>query len=119
MTRRALERGAVNLAQGFPDFSAPEELKQAACDAINADINQYAITWGARPFREAIEARGLLGILDSGGDGALIQLGGERFGIVGDVGVLDPIRARGIDALPRPMLFCGYLRGLRGRSSVG
>jgi aminotransferase len=54
MTRLALRHNAVNLAQGFPDFSAPAELKQAACDAINGDVNQYAITWGARPFREAI-----------------------------------------------------------------
>jgi aminotransferase len=57
MTRLALRHGAVNLAQGFPDFSAPAELKQAACDAINGDVNQYAITWGARPFREAIAAK--------------------------------------------------------------
>lgn len=54
MTRLALEAGAVNLAQGFPDFPAPAEIKQAAIDAIAADINQYAITWGAKPFREAI-----------------------------------------------------------------
>ena len=57
MTRLAIRHNAVNLAQGFPDFSAPEEIKHAACDAINADINQYAITWGARPFREAIAAK--------------------------------------------------------------
>ncbi len=57
MTRLALQHGAVNLAQGFPDFSAPDELKRAACDAINADVNQYAITWGAGPFREAIAAK--------------------------------------------------------------
>lgn len=54
MTRLALEHGAVNLAQGFPDFPAPAEVKQAACAAITGDINQYSITWGARPFREAI-----------------------------------------------------------------
>jgi len=54
MTRLALEYDAINLAQGFPDFPAPEELKQAAIEAIRADINQYAITWGARAFREAI-----------------------------------------------------------------
>lgn len=57
MTRQALQHGAVNLSQGFPDFGAPDELKQAACDAINADINQYAITWGAKRFREAIAAK--------------------------------------------------------------
>lgn len=54
MTRLALKHGAVNLAQGFPDFSAPEEVKEAACAAIASNINQYAITWGAKPFREAI-----------------------------------------------------------------
>src|SRR3954447_19850723 len=54
MTRLALEHGAVNLAQGFPDFACPTEIKGAASAAIYADINQYAITWGARDFREAI-----------------------------------------------------------------
>ena len=49
-----MEHGAVNLAQGFPDFPAPEEVKRAAVEAIEADVNQYAITWGARGFREAI-----------------------------------------------------------------
>jgi len=45
---------AVNLAQGFPDFSAPEEIKRAAQDSIAADVNQYAITWGAKNLRNAI-----------------------------------------------------------------
>jgi aminotransferase len=54
MTREALKYGAVNLSQGFPDFAAPEEIKRAAIDAIASDVNQYAITWGARDFREAI-----------------------------------------------------------------
>src|SRR5438876_11478752 len=57
MTRLAIRHGAVNLAQGFPDFPAPAALKQAAHDAIDADINQYAITWGAKPFRDAIAAK--------------------------------------------------------------
>jgi aminotransferase len=57
MTRLALTKGAINLAQGFPDFPAPAVLKQAAADAIDADINQYAITWGAKPFRDAIAAK--------------------------------------------------------------
>jgi L-glutamine---4-(methylsulfanyl)-2-oxobutanoate aminotransferase len=57
MTRQALAYGAVNLSQGFPDFPAPEDIKRAACEAINADINQYAITWGAKRFREAIAAK--------------------------------------------------------------
>lgn len=54
MTREALKHGAVNLSQGFPDFPAPEDIKRAAVQAIADDINQYAITWGARDFREAI-----------------------------------------------------------------
>ncbi len=54
MTRVAMRYNAVNLAQGFPDFPCPPELKQAACQAIEEDINQYAITWGDRPFRHAI-----------------------------------------------------------------
>jgi aminotransferase len=49
MTRVALQYDAVNLAQGFPDFSWPDELKAAACEAIAQDVNQYAITWGDRP----------------------------------------------------------------------
>src|SRR3954451_12523 len=57
MTRLALEHGAVNLAQGFPDFACPTELKEAAKAAIDADVNQYAITWGARDFRHAIAAK--------------------------------------------------------------
>ncbi len=57
MTRLAIEHKAVNLAQGFPDFSAPDEIKRAAQDAIAADFNQYAITWGAKPFRDAIAAK--------------------------------------------------------------
>src|SRR2546423_2597487 len=54
MTRLALKHRAVNLSQGFPDFAAPEEIKEAARKAIADDINQYAITWGAKPLRDAI-----------------------------------------------------------------
>ncbi len=54
MTRLALKHGAVNLSQGFPDFAAPEEIKEAARKAIADDINQYAITWGAKPLRDAV-----------------------------------------------------------------
>jgi aspartate/methionine/tyrosine aminotransferase len=54
MTRQAMLHGAVNLSQGFPDFPAPAEIKRAAQDAIAADINQYAITWGAKNLRNAI-----------------------------------------------------------------
>jgi len=54
MTRLNEMYGGVNLSQGFPDFPAPAVIKEAACAAINADVNQYAVTWGARPLREAV-----------------------------------------------------------------
>ena len=54
MTREAVKYGAVNLGQGFPDFAAPEDIKQKAMEAIAADHNQYAITWGVKGFRDAI-----------------------------------------------------------------
>ena len=54
MTRVAQQYGAINLAQGFPDFPMPAPMKDAACVAIQGDINQYAITWGARELRNAI-----------------------------------------------------------------
>ena len=57
MTRLFLARGdrpGVNLAQGFPDFPAPESMKEAACQAILGNVNQYAITWGAKNLRDAI-----------------------------------------------------------------
>jgi aspartate/methionine/tyrosine aminotransferase len=54
MTRLNHQYGGVNLSQGFPDFPAPAAIKDAACAAINADVNQYAVTWGARPLREAV-----------------------------------------------------------------
>ena len=54
MTRVAVEHNAINLAQGFPDFEAPDVLKEAACAAIRADVNQYAVTWGTPRFRRAL-----------------------------------------------------------------
>ncbi|PYX38794.1 MAG: aminotransferase [Acidobacteria bacterium] len=54
MTRQAMLHGAINLAQGFPDFPAPAEIKKAAQEAIGADVNQYAVTWGAGSLRGAI-----------------------------------------------------------------
>jgi aspartate/methionine/tyrosine aminotransferase len=54
MTRQAMVHGAVNLAQGFPDFPAPAEIKRAAQEAVASDVNQYAITWGAKNLRNAI-----------------------------------------------------------------
>jgi aspartate/methionine/tyrosine aminotransferase len=57
MTRIAIDHNAVNLAQGFPDFPAPDWIKQAAQEAIAADFNQYPITWGIKPLRAAIAAK--------------------------------------------------------------
>ncbi len=57
MTRLANAHGAVNLSQGFPDFPAPEAIKQEAARAVMADVNQYAITWGAKRLRDALVAK--------------------------------------------------------------
>jgi aminotransferase len=57
MTRLAHHHNAVNLSQGFPDFPAPDAIKQAACEAIEADINQYAVTWGTAGLRQAVAAQ--------------------------------------------------------------
>ncbi|MGE0703675.1 MAG: pyridoxal phosphate-dependent aminotransferase [Vicinamibacterales bacterium] len=57
MTRLSNQYGSVNLSQGFPDFPAPAILKEAACAAVMADVNQYAVTWGTKAFREAIAAK--------------------------------------------------------------
>ena len=58
MTREALKHGRQPVAR-FPDFPAPAEIKRAAAEAIARDVNQYAITWGARDFREAIAEKTL------------------------------------------------------------
>ena len=57
MTRLCAQHNGVNLAQGFPDFPCPRPLKDAAIAAIEADVNQYAITWGAKGFRDALVAK--------------------------------------------------------------
>jgi aminotransferase len=57
MTRVANEHGAINLAQGFPNFPAPDVLKEAAAKAVRDDINQYAITWGAKRLRNALACK--------------------------------------------------------------
>jgi aminotransferase len=49
-----MKHGAINLSQGFPDFAAPDDIKKVAMKAIADDVNQYAITWGAKDFRDAI-----------------------------------------------------------------
>lgn len=64
MSRLAAAHGAINLAQGFPDFACPDELKRAACAAIDGDINQYAVTFGDPELRRAVAEKesGHLGI---------------------------------------------------------
>src|SRR6188508_2532548 len=57
MSREAAKYSAVNLGQGFPDWPAPEDIKQKAQEAIAEDHNQYAITWGVKSFRDAIAAK--------------------------------------------------------------
>jgi aminotransferase len=57
MTRLCNRHGGVNLAQGFPDFPAPDPIKQEAARAVLADVNQYAITWGAKRLRDALAAK--------------------------------------------------------------
>lgn len=59
MSRVAAKHKAVNLAQGFPDFPAPPEIKDAACRAIMNNHNQYAITWGTKSLRDGIVAKTL------------------------------------------------------------
>lgn len=54
MTRLANQHNAINLAQGFPNFPTPDILKDAAAKAIRDDVNQYAITWGAKRLRDAV-----------------------------------------------------------------
>lgn len=54
MTRLAYTHGAINMAQGYPDFAAPEDIKEAAVKAIRDDHNQYSITWGTREMRAAV-----------------------------------------------------------------
>ncbi len=57
MTRLATQHGAVNLSQGFPDFAAPDLVKAEAARAVMSDVNQYAITWGAKRLRDALIAK--------------------------------------------------------------
>lgn len=57
MSRLAARHGAINLAQGMPDFETPAEIKEAACKAIHDGYNQYAVTWGAPALRQAIATK--------------------------------------------------------------
>ena len=54
MTRISNKYGAVNLSQGFPDFAPPKEITDRLAEVANEDYHQYAVTWGAQNFREAV-----------------------------------------------------------------
>src|SRR6202042_2820906 len=57
MTRLANQHGAINLAQGFPDFDPPDALVEALIKASRGPHHQYSITWGAARFRHALAAK--------------------------------------------------------------
>ena len=92
MTRQANLYNAVNLSQGFPDFPAPEAIKSAACAAIEADINQYAITWGAKRFRDAIaeKTRWYLGLDVDPDREIVVTCGSTEAMIAAMMATLDP-----------------------------
>jgi aminotransferase len=92
-TRLAIEHDAINLSQGYPDFAAPMELKEAARQAIADDINQYPLTWGAETFREALAAnyRSRYGMnWVSAGSNITVTCGSTEAMIASMLGVLDP-----------------------------
>jgi aspartate/methionine/tyrosine aminotransferase len=92
MTRLANLHGAVNLSQGFPDFPAPAEIKEAARQAVAADVNQYAITWGARGLREAIARKftALYGVPVDPERDVTVTCGSTEAMIAAMLAVLDP-----------------------------
>src|SRR5262245_15885649 len=92
MTRLAERHGAVNLSQGFPDFPAPTSIKDAAREAIRDDINQYAVTWGARPLREAIvdDARRRYGVEINGDTQVTVCCGSTEAMIATLLAIVDP-----------------------------
>jgi aspartate/methionine/tyrosine aminotransferase len=92
MTRLSLLHDAVNLSQGFPDFEAPPSVKDAACAAIRADINQYASTWGTPDLREAIarEFTRRYGVSVSADEEVTVCCGSTEAMIATMLAVLDP-----------------------------
>jgi aspartate/methionine/tyrosine aminotransferase len=92
MTRLAAVHDAINLGQGFPDFPAPQELKDAASRAILEDHNQYPITWGVRPFREAIAGKYLrdYGMKVDPETEICVTCGSTEAMIAAMLGILDP-----------------------------
>ncbi len=92
MTRVANQFDAINLAQGFPDFPAPEPLKEAAVRFIRGDCNQYAVTWGAPSLRSAIAdfMASHRGVPVDGDAQVTVCCGATEGMIAAMMGVLDP-----------------------------
>jgi aspartate/methionine/tyrosine aminotransferase len=92
MTRLATKHGSVNLAQGFPDFPCPEELKEAACRALHDDYNQYSVTWGAPVLREAIAKKaGVYNKINSDPDkNIVVTCGTTEAMVAAELAALDP-----------------------------
>ena len=92
MTRLADLHGAINLGQGFPDFPAPQELKEAAARAIAEDHNQYPVTWGVPAFREAIAARyaAIYGMDVDPQREICVTCGSTEAMVAAMIGILDP-----------------------------
>ena len=92
MTRLAMEHDAINLAQGFPDFPAPQAIKDAACRAVQADVNQYAVTWGAPGLRRALADKYLrfYGMDVDPDSNICVMCGATEAMIAAMLGVVDP-----------------------------
>lgn len=92
MTRVAREHGAINLAQGFPDFAAPDALKEAAVKWIREDLNQYAVTWGSDRLRAAIGSymQARRGVTIDADAQVTVCCGATEAMIAAMMGVLDP-----------------------------
>ena len=92
MTRLNHLYGGVNLSQGFPDFAAPAVVKEAACAAIMADVNQYAVTWGAKALREAVarEFTNRYGVAVVADQQVTITCGSTEAMMATMIGIIDP-----------------------------
>ena len=92
MSRVCSQHGGVNLAQGFPDFAAPAAMKEAAVRAIEADVNQYAVTWGSPNLRAAVARRtsAYNGIATDADANVTVCCGATESMIAALMAVLDP-----------------------------
>ena len=92
MTRVAQEHGAINLAQGFPDWDPPAELIQAAKDAMDAGRHQYSVTWGAPELRDALAAKltRFMGVPVDAGRDLVVTCGATEAMMVAMMTVCDP-----------------------------